>query len=55
MLDLSPDMILLGIVGIAFIVAGCIMFSKQRKQKSTSQRLEELYKDYDSMMDQFRK
>lgn len=51
---MSASMIALFVVGIAFLVASMVMASKKRKQKSTSQRLEEVFSDYNKQMEKFR-
>ncbi len=43
------------LVGVAFLAASMRMASKKKKQKSTMERVTEVFADYDSMMDKFRK
>lgn len=42
-------------IGLAFLAGGSLLYSKKKKQKSVSRRLEEIYADYNAQMDAFRK
>lgn len=42
-------------IGLAFLAGGSLLYSKKKRQKSTSARLEEIFADYSKQMDVFRK
>lgn len=42
-------------IGLAFLAGGSLLYSKKKRQKSTSARLEEIIADYSKQMDAFRK
>ena len=42
-------------IGLAFLAGGSLLYSKKKRQKSTSTRLKEIFADYSKQMDAFRK
>lgn len=42
-------------IGLAFLAGGSLLYSKKKRRKSMSARLEEIFADYNKQMDAFRK